>query len=74
MRTNVTYYDSREYELGGVIEELDNATARIDDAGDISELMGWKRRPGERTTRRSRRFFPTRSRSTAESTIHHRIR
>jgi len=40
MRTNVTYYDSREYELGGVIEELDNATARIDDAGDISELMG----------------------------------
>jgi len=29
-----------EYELGGVIEELDNATARIDDAGDISELMG----------------------------------
>ena len=40
MRTNVTYYDSREYELGGVIEELDNATARIDDAGDISKLMG----------------------------------
>jgi len=75
MRTNVTYYDSQEYELGGVIEELDNATARIDDAGDISGAHGCgSDGPEARTTRRSRRFFPTRSRSTAESTIHHRIR
>lgn len=40
MRTNVTYYDSREYELSGVLEDLDAAAARVDDASDISELMG----------------------------------
>jgi len=74
MRTNVTYYDSREYELGGVIEELDNATARIDDAGDISELMGVE------ATARSVLLPDVRGGSSRlvrvrrPSTIHHRIR
>lgn len=40
MRTNVSYYDSRDHDLGSVLADLDDAAGRVDDAGDVSTLMG----------------------------------
>ncbi len=40
MRANVAYYDSRDYELGRILDDLDDATNRISSASDVSELMG----------------------------------
>ncbi|GAB6878617.1 type I-B CRISPR-associated endonuclease Cas1b [Halorubrum gandharaense] len=40
MRANVSYYESRGRDLAGALDDLDAAAERVDDADDISELMG----------------------------------
>jgi CRISPR-associated protein Cas1 len=40
MRTNVTYYDGRQGDLGAVLADLDDAAAQVDAAGDVPALMG----------------------------------
>jgi len=40
MRANVTYYDGRGHDLGDVIDDLDDARARLDTVGSVEETMG----------------------------------
>ena len=40
MRANVSYYDGRGHDLGGVIERLDTQQETLDSGMDVSELMG----------------------------------
>ena len=40
MRTNVVYYNGRDHDLDGVIEELDAAAERIDEGLPVNELLG----------------------------------
>ena len=40
MRTNVVYYDGRDHDLDGVIEDLEAAAARVDDSLPVDELLG----------------------------------
>ena len=40
MRTNVVYYNGRNHDLDGVIEELDAAAERVDEGLPVDELLG----------------------------------
>lgn len=40
MRTNVLYYDGRGHDLKGILDDLDDAAARIASTNGVSELMG----------------------------------
>lgn len=40
MRSNVSYYDSRDHELGSVLCDLDAASRRLGSVDSVSELMG----------------------------------
>lgn len=40
MRTNVVYYNGRDYDLDAEIEELETAAGRVDEGLPIDELMG----------------------------------
>ena len=40
MRTNVVYYNGREYDLDGEIQDLEAAAGRVDESLPIDELMG----------------------------------
>lgn len=40
MRTNVVYYNGRDRDLDGVIEDLEAAAARVDESLPINELLG----------------------------------
>ena len=40
MRTNVVYYNGRDYDLDGEIQDLEAAAGRVDESLPIDELMG----------------------------------
>jgi CRISPR-associated protein Cas1 len=40
MRSNVVYYNGRDHELDGVVEELNAAGERVDEGLPVNELMG----------------------------------
>jgi CRISPR-associated protein Cas1 len=40
MRTNVVYYNSRDHDLDGVVEELDAAAECVDEGLPVNELLG----------------------------------
>jgi CRISPR-associated protein Cas1 len=40
MRTNVVYYNGRDHDLDGVVEELDTVVERVDEGLPVDELLG----------------------------------
>jgi len=40
MRTNVVYYNGRDYDLDGEIQDLEASAGRVDESLPIDELMG----------------------------------
>jgi len=40
LRANVAYYDNRDHDLGGILDDIDSAADRVESADGIDELMG----------------------------------